>query len=337
MKKILFAAVAALAIVGCTQNEEFDNLGSKAEINFKSVVGKNTRAVEMDLPGLKNAGFNVYAYNTGTDLAGAGVLDNPIMENSKITWATNAWTGDKTYYWPSTDNVQFFAYASSTVNALTASATDKYPTIVDYTVPTAAASQEDLLVAKATDLTKAKGTTVSFTFSHALTQVNFSIKPKVADNFTYVVTGISLENIGSVATYSYDSGWTAPATPISYACALSATEDDNSVTSGKTTALGEEPLMLLPQTLGDNAQIVIKYKVLDSKGKEYYATAEAGKAISIKGEAWAANKKMRYTLALTNDATPISWDVTSVDGWTSDSNTESNADKDAPVDTPTVK
>lgn len=337
MKKILFAAVAALAIVGCTQNEEFDNLGSKAEINFKSVVGKNTRAVEMDLPGLKNAGFNVYAYNTGTALIGAGVLDNPIMKNSKITWATNAWTGDKTYYWPSTDYVQFFAYASSTVTSLTASDTDKYPTIVDYTVPTAAASQEDLLVAKATDLTKVKGTTVNFTFSHALTQVNFSIKPKVADDFKYVVTGISLEKIGSVATYSYDSGWTAPTTPISYACALSATEDDNSVISGNTTALGEEPLMLLPQTLGDDAQIVIKYKVVDSKGKEYYATADAGKAISIKGEVWTANKKMRYTLALTNDATPISWDVTSVDGWTSDSNTESNTDKDAPVDTPTVK
>lgn len=337
MKKILFAAVAALAIVGCTQNEEFDKAGEKAEINFKSVVGKNTRAVEMDLPGLKTVGFNVYAYNTGAAIAGTGALDNPIMQNSKITWATNVWTGDKTYYWPSTDYVQFFAYASKTATSLTAADTDKYPTIVDYTVPAEAASQEDLLVAKATDLTKAKSTIVSFTFSHALTQVNFSIKPKVADDFTYVVTGISLEKIGSVATYSYDSGWTEPKTPISYACALSATETNNSVTSGKTTALGREPLMLLPQTLGDEAQIVIKYKVLDSKGKEYYATADDGKVISIKGETWAANKKMRYTLVLTNDATPISWDVTSVDEWTSDSNTESNTDKDAPVDTPTVK
>ena len=34
MKKILLAAVAALAIVGCSQNEEIEKAGEKAEINF---------------------------------------------------------------------------------------------------------------------------------------------------------------------------------------------------------------------------------------------------------------------------------------------------------------
>ena len=33
MKKILLAAVAALAIVGCSQNEEIEKAGEKAEIN----------------------------------------------------------------------------------------------------------------------------------------------------------------------------------------------------------------------------------------------------------------------------------------------------------------
>lgn len=44
MKKILLAAVAALAIVGCSQNEEIEKAGEKAEINFGTIVSKTTRA-----------------------------------------------------------------------------------------------------------------------------------------------------------------------------------------------------------------------------------------------------------------------------------------------------
>ena len=44
MKKILLAAVAALAIVGCSQNEEIEKAGEKAKINFGAVVSNATRA-----------------------------------------------------------------------------------------------------------------------------------------------------------------------------------------------------------------------------------------------------------------------------------------------------
>ena len=44
MKKILLAAVAALAIVGCSQNEEIEKAGEKAEINFGTVVKAGTKA-----------------------------------------------------------------------------------------------------------------------------------------------------------------------------------------------------------------------------------------------------------------------------------------------------
>ena len=38
MKKILFAAVAALAITGCSQNEEIEKAAKTAEIGFNTVV-----------------------------------------------------------------------------------------------------------------------------------------------------------------------------------------------------------------------------------------------------------------------------------------------------------
>ena len=46
MKKILFAALAALAITSCSQNEEIEAPTQKTEINFRSVVGKSSRAAE---------------------------------------------------------------------------------------------------------------------------------------------------------------------------------------------------------------------------------------------------------------------------------------------------
>lgn len=68
MKKILLTAVAALAIVGCTQNEEIENVGQKAEVNFGTIVSKTTRAAITDNTVLQGMGFTVYAYNTGTKL-----------------------------------------------------------------------------------------------------------------------------------------------------------------------------------------------------------------------------------------------------------------------------
>lgn len=60
MKKILLAVTAALAITSCSQNEEFENEGQKAEINFTTIVSKATRASELKTEGLKtNGGFKV--------------------------------------------------------------------------------------------------------------------------------------------------------------------------------------------------------------------------------------------------------------------------------------
>lgn len=319
MKKVLLvAAVAAMAFTSCSQNEEFENVG-QVEIGFNSIVKNSTRAAEVNLDGLKGKGFKVYAYNTGAGEIGTGVLDKPIMENASVTWSANKWISAK-YYWPSTGNVQFFAYSSSNSSlVLTASATDKYPTIVDYTVPASASAQEDLLIAEATDKTKLSAT-IDFAFSHALTQVNFSIKAK--DDLKYTVSEIKLSGIGNKGTYKYeDNTWTVSGSE-SYACAMSTTTTDNEVTGTTAMPVGTEPLMLLPQAL-TNAKVIVSYVVTDSKGNEFYKANDKEIAIT---STWKPGKKVRYTLELTNDATEIGWTVSSVDGWSSDSNQEEDND-----------
>ena len=65
MKKILFAAVAALAITSCSQNEEIDAPAQKTPVSFKTIVNKSARATAMLEADFSE--FKVYAYNTGKD------------------------------------------------------------------------------------------------------------------------------------------------------------------------------------------------------------------------------------------------------------------------------
>mgnify|MGYP000621116078 CR=1 FL=1 len=61
MKKVLFLALAAAAVMSCSESEEIENAGQKAEIKLGTVVGNTTRATVTDLPELQKVGFTVYA------------------------------------------------------------------------------------------------------------------------------------------------------------------------------------------------------------------------------------------------------------------------------------
>ena len=123
MKKVLFLALAAAAVMSCSESEEIENAGQKAEIKLGTVVGNTTRATVTDLPELQKVGFTVYAYNTGaTTMASVATFDamKEFMAAVKVTYSAPDWslTGG-TYYWPMTDNLQFFAYGNPGTGALT--------------------------------------------------------------------------------------------------------------------------------------------------------------------------------------------------------------------------
>lgn len=330
MKKILLAVTAALAITSCSQNEEFENEGQKKAINFESVVNNVTRATEVTTNELKNQGFHVYAYNTGENILGTGVLNKSIMENETVLWDTgsNTWISG-TYYWPSTGKVQFFAYSSSKTLALTASASDKYPILAGYQVATTSADQEDLLVATVNDKTKTD-IKVGFVFSHVLTQINFSIKSEKDDNLTYTVSKIEIGEVKNQGTYKYaDNTWDNLQGAVKYSYALNDVVTDNSVEGTTAKAIGTESLMLLPQSL-DGAKILVSYKVTDKNGDEVYAT-ETPKEVDLKSTSWGVGNRVRYVLSLTNDATAIGWDSSSVKSWTDKSEDEREGEPKAPT------
>lgn len=317
MKKIMYAAMAALAITSCSQNEEFEAPSQKVEIGFNSFVGKATRATPMLDENF--TGFKVYAYNTGTTaMVGVTVLGTtPFMAGKDVTKSGETWTtAGGPYYWPLEDNIQFFAYSPETSTAVSSyAATAKYPTF-EYTINDVT-SQEDLLAASATDKNKGNAIDgVSLGFKHLLTQINFSARGSTA-NYTYTVSEIQIIGANSKSTFTFDGSetvgsWATATTPASYVYV-----SDSKIVSGTgVTDFGTEAnaLMLMPQTLPADAKIEVSYTVNNGTSDIFEGTGE----VSIESVAWTAGSKLRYTLTLSDNGTEIVF-TPKVGDWTEES------------------
>ena len=199
MKKILLAVTAALAITGCSQNEEFESTGLKSEIVFNTIVSKTTRAAVTDITGLRSSGFTVYAYNTGANIIsseGLELTNSIIPEGLAVTSSGENWIFTGTYYWPLNDYVQFFAYATD--DAVTEYSVSAGLPTLKYTIASDVKSQKDFVVAQANDKKK-MAEALQLTFTHALTQVNFSVIG--ADNSTYKISSVSFEGVAESGVY----------------------------------------------------------------------------------------------------------------------------------------
>jgi len=318
MKKSLLAAVAALAIVGCTQNEEIENAGQKAEINFGTMVSKTTRAAVTEDAELQASGFIVYAYNTGGDITADDTkLGDAFMSGVKVTHSSTEWAVDGgPYYWPFEGKVHFFAYAEGAgATGYSVATNAKYPTI-NYTIKTLASEQTDFVVAKS--INKVKTTdAVTLSFTHALTQVNFSMKG--ADNLTYKITALGITGVANSGTYSFaDDTWKASGTAGIYAYPIAG---DASVTGTTAVPLDQEKgaLMLMPQEMTEAAKITLSYGVYNGSVKvDQVTNAE----IELNNtDAWKVGKKVRYTLTLSNTAANVKFD-TEIGAWNTKDDTE---------------
>lgn len=316
MKKILLTAVAALAIVGCSQNEEIEKAGEKAEINFGTVVKNSTRAAITKDAALQKSGFIVYAYKTAEAIADATKLGDALMDSVEVTHPSDSWIVDGApYYWPFEGKIQFFAYAKDdAVKNFKVVADAKYPTL-EYTIADTAPTQIDFVVAKATDLSK-QAADVSLTFTHALTQVNFSAKSENT-GMEYKITSVKLANVYNSGTYNFKDGkWTKTDAAILKTYDYPLADGGVSVTGGaaEATSLSQTngALMLMPQSMTATSKIIITYevwkdKVLIDKVENFDISLSAVAA-------WEAGQKIRYTLALTSKGATVSF-APSVGEW----------------------
>ena len=145
-----------------------------------------------------------------------------------------------TYYWPGANyTFDFYAYAPTSLNVTDMS--------FAYEVPTAAANQQDLLIATASDVSGSYNQAYGLAFNHICTAVVFQVGNEMQNG---TIKSITLKNIKNKGTFTItgnewavDDNNTADFTQTLAVATTTTTTEGTAITSGETT------FIMLPQTL----------------------------------------------------------------------------------------
>ena len=227
MKKTLLTMAAALAMVGC-QNEDLLNVGNNPALDgnaiaFGTYVGDNaqTRASVIDNEVLGVKGFGVNAWYTGTGDFTDAASHEAFMTNTKVTYDADKdkWTYSPLKYWPNNadDQVSFFAYGpyakDGNANNIEVVTDDEgnFTTDLKFTVPSDVKEQVDLIYNTNHDGTVNQGkpevgSTIDFKFDHALSRISFTVEAAVdeVDNGSNLLDGNTRINVKKVALVGED-------------------------------------------------------------------------------------------------------------------------------------
>lgn len=226
------------------------------------------------------AGVIGYQYddeNAKTPIAGAGNGNNIefTFDGDKL-FSTNT-----TILWKSIGkkHLDIYAYAPYDMAAtdnMSLDYTAALP-VITYTVPDKMDDQKDLLVAKWTGNTdEYNGKTIPLAFDHALTAIHFKV------GFDCKVKSVEFQNVYSKGTYSFeDENWEVDES-LSASYKIDIPDDDNSFAAGESLLHKDDYLILMPQTLPEEATIVFTCE------DKTYTT-------NIGGLTWEPGKLITYT------------------------------------------
>ena len=210
------------------------------------------------------------------------------------------------YYWPGADyTCSFFGIAMSD-NKLTneyfysnvTTTTNDAGQIVsfDYTVPTDATDQPDIMVASATNLAGDGSQGATLNFKHILTAINIKVGETMQNG---TIESITFKNIYGKGTYTLESGVWSGLREFNqlhdYTVNLGTGFSTSTTTQPNTQVnAADATFMVIPQTLSANAEIEIMFK--------HAGTAEA---ISIKGSlagsSWPQGRVVSYLINVKPD------------------------------------
>lgn len=382
MKKYLvIAASAAVVLSACAKIETVQNTRDENVVSFgvyagNSAVAKATYG-DITTDNLKTStdGFGVFAYYTqNIDWAST---DTPnFMYNQQVKYNASAdatkypskWEYSPLKYWPNgqnhtsvetgtfADKLSFYAYAPhiATVNtvpaagqgitAMSANTATGAPTVT-FTVPEAADQQIDLLWATPVlnQTHKALNGRVAFTFSHALTKLNFQVQAVVDQvsptssslgaETTIILDTLKVEAAGTkTGTLTLDS--TTPASPnwssvsgstkVTYTTAsFGSTTTVNGKTGFQVTEAAQDlnsaiSPMIIPATIATGDFVITaSYWVLTADAAlngGYSVVQQVIKKTSAAAVTFDAGKK--YTIVVRLGLNSVDFDVTEVTAWT---------------------
>jgi len=275
-------------------------------ISFAPVASKPTKAIIAGNTYPNSESFVVSAYHEGT----AAYFEDLV---ASFTPSANLWTTASSQYWPLSGSLTFHAYSPAGANGVSIDATDGM-TASGYTIHTPSQMTTDLCHASATVADcAAHPEYVGLTFSHALSQIVFRVKPAdYYENTTLSLTSLSMDGILSVGDFT-GGQWENQHTPYNYALASAPVALAYDGTTPVTTDVCA--YLFLPQTLVPEAAIQVGYSITQTVSGTDYTLENPPVNISLGGSItqWEPGKKYIYTLnigmnnVITISASAVGW------------------------------
>lgn len=297
MKKFFFlAAIASVALAGCTKNEPVKFETPDAPISFSAVASPITKTVYGEIPAAYNTSESFVAFAGWADPTYSSTVTEffpaaGVQCNYDAT--LNAWKPATTYYWPKTGTLTFEAYSPAVASAYATHSWAAGIGFTDFTVASTIAAQYDLMYSnrefdkKRADYTITDATYgnaydddddsvyeyngVNLMFNHILSSIRFLVKTKAdySANATFTLTGLTINNAFSVGDFAEGVSTAAPAASFAKTPAWSGQETEVNYTvvtsgaqaivynGGTALPLTDDPdIILLPQELGHSTNDV---------------------------------------------------------------------------------
>lgn len=283
-KTLVFAALASVALVGCTKNVEVAN-NDLNEITFDTpVLAPATKADEITgttFP--KNVDFAVFAWYNASELTGTNVdagslymkdvTVNYDSTKDDTTTGKGAWKPASVYFWPKNGYLAFDAYSPSSV-AATCDAT-KGIAFSDFVAPISYDDQIDLLysnrvINKQSSVEHNNDTYdgVNIPFNHALSVIRVYVKAATPTDASLIkVKSIKVKNIKNKGDFA-SAAWTPKGTAVDVVLGEAVDAFASTAITTSEEQYGQNRIVL-PQTFNDTpAEIEIVYYILGQGGVE---------------------------------------------------------------------
>lgn len=281
----LLAAVALIAMAGCSQNEITDvSPDANPVVGFDIYTGGQTKGLitntdgnGVTATGIQTTGFGILAYYTGqTAWDASGSFTPNFMWNQQVTY-NDAWIYTPVKYWPNTtgDKVSFFAYAPySSDQASTGSETfgiklpantaTAKPTI-EFKLDDNAKDMVDLVAGFQKDQEK-RTAAVGFDLKHLLSRVEFKAKldASISGGATHVfITGMRILGKDNYGTNGNQAGGNSSSKfyeKATYDWSAGVWDHDNSAPTAKQNeyAIDGDVLNLTGVTAGNYSETAIE-------------------------------------------------------------------------------
>lgn len=229
--------------------------------------------------------FHVLAY---WEKNGTLVKEQFYMDADVTKRGNNLWSSDRVYYWPGAEHtLQFYAWAPASGSFETTPTTPEN-TKLTYTVPSDAAKQKDIVVARPEETPGDHNAAQALTFDHICTAVRFVTGSQMQPG---TIESVTLKGVQNKGTYDLTTGkWTPNSGVFDFTQSLNK-EMNGSETDGTEVVTGEATFMMLPQILPTDAKVEVAFSDKMTGEKRILEAP-------IAGMEWPQGKTVTYKLSI---------------------------------------